>query len=469
MNSYYLFTSLLIIFFIINNSICNGEMKYIITEFASKYPYENEEHYFYDNYTNNYLFAKIKLGSNEQMVEMKIDLNKYETYIVKDDAVDKKLYIPYNTSSSKTFNTSIMFYSQYNDFQKAYLANDNLICNNGKNDITLNNFYFAYVDYGFNKFAGSVGFNLMNTAVYPVESMNYIDQLKNSSIISGYSMTIKFSSNYKGSLLIGPDVEEIIPKEIEKYKKSVIKASGKGINDGGKWLLEFERVIVGDSELLNSKLVEFDLKYDFIIATDEFSEFIFKNYFSKYFGTQRCIREELRTFKYFQGIKCKKDVDLKDFPNITFSIPPIEYEPFNLILDYKDLFEEIGDYKYFKIIITYNDEESSVGINKNWIFGKIFFKLYLVTFNKDRKDISIYYQEKKDSDNVEPNSKDSKSQLNEGDFNKIIWIWILIGILLIMSVIIILLLIKCVKQGHIIKKRNRLNILEDELSDENIN
>jgi hypothetical protein len=469
MNSNFLSPSILIIFFIIITSICKVGAKYIITEFILKYPLENETNYFYDDYTNNYLFAKIKLGSNMQTVEMKIDLNLYETYIVKEDIVDTKKYVPYNANASKTFNTSVHFYSQGSDFPSAYLANDNLIYNDGQNEFTLNNFYFAYVNVGFNKFAGSIGFNLKTSIVYPEQSMNYIDQLKNNSIISGYSLTIKFSSNYKGSLLIGADPEEIIPKEIEKYKKSVVKASGKGIIDDGKWVLELKQALIGDFELVKSNLVDFNLKYDFIMATDEFSDYIIKNYFNKYFVTEKCFREELRTFKYFQGIKCKKDVDVTDFPNITFSIYS-EFGPLYLVLDYEDLFEEKGDYKYFRIIITYNDDVSSIKINKNWIFGKLFFKLYLVTLNKDRKDITIYYQEKKKkgkdsaSDTVDPNS-----QLNEGESSKMILIWILIIILVIMAVIIAILLIKCIKQGKIIKRRNRLNILDDVLNDEKIN
>jgi hypothetical protein len=46
--------------------------------------------------------------------------------------------------------------------------------------------------------------------------MNFIDQLKNNSIISGYSLTIIFDTNYQGQLIIGPDMEDILPYEIDK-------------------------------------------------------------------------------------------------------------------------------------------------------------------------------------------------------------------------------------------------------------
>ena len=285
---------LLINLLIIKISSLNEEKenKYIITEFSSKYPYPYEKNYFYSNYTNNYLYANIRFGTHEQSVEMKIDLNSFEVYISKEDIVNKDLYIPYNISNSENFNSLYRFYSQKSDFSTALLSTDTLTINNGQKDIKLDKFYFAYVDEGFKKYAGSLGFNLLKTVIYPVESMNYIDQLKNNSIISGYSLTIKFTSNYKGQLLIGPDIEDIIPNEIFKdYKKKVVKASLKRTYDNGNWELELNRVIVGKAELYESKIVRFDLKYDFIIANDEFSEQISKEYFSTLFGADKCFKE----------------------------------------------------------------------------------------------------------------------------------------------------------------------------------
>ena len=130
--NYFLLTTI-IVSFIFNIYFCNEEkeVKYIITEITSKYPYKDEKNYFYENYTNNYLFAKIKLGSHQQIMEMKCDLNLYETYIVKKDIVNQQLYIPYEADLSTTFNTSKRFYSQKGDFSTALLSKDNLIVNNG--------------------------------------------------------------------------------------------------------------------------------------------------------------------------------------------------------------------------------------------------------------------------------------------------------------------------------------------------
>ena len=384
----------------------------------------------------------------------------YEVYIAKEDIVDKKHYTPYNINASNTFTNIIRFFSQESEFEKALLSKDSLIVNDGNKDIKADEFYFAYVDDGYNKFAGSIGFNMKKTIVFPEQSMNFIDQLKNNSIISGYSLTIKFDSNYKGKLFIGPDIDQIIPEEINDYKKQVIKASGEGFIKTGRWELDLNRVLVGESELFSSKKIHFDLAYDFIVGTDEFTEFISKNFFSSLFGTEKCIKEKIPSSSLYLGIKCLKSVNVKNFPDLKFDLST-DFEKFYLVMDYRDLFEEKGEYNYFKILIA-NNEISTITINSEWIFGKEFFKMNLITFNKDRKDITIYYKEKQKKEE----NGEAEAESNNKSNKNIILLWVLVVVLIIMAGVIAYLLLKCIKQGKIIKRRSRLNILEDELTPE---
>ena len=434
--------------------------KFVIANISTKYPEEGEQNYFYDHYIDNYLFLKIKLGSNEQNIEMKFELNNYETYIVKEDFVNKTEFTPFYTNTSTTFKTLKRFYSQKSEFTTALLSNDSLVVNNGKEDIKINNFYFAYLDQAWIKYPGSIGFNLLSGVSYPEESMNFIDQLKNNSIISGYSLTIKFDNNYQGQLIIGPDMEDILPYEIDKATRHSVYVEKPSYNNDGKWILKFDKVLVGTSELLYSKETILNLKYDFIISTDEYTEFIFKNFFSSFFGSNQCTKEKNNLFQYYYGVKCNKNVNIKNFPDLKFNIAT-KSEQFSLVLDYDDLFEEVGEYKYFKIILTNKTTETST-INNEWILGKYFFKKYLVTFNKDRNNINIYVTEKQKK---EEESDNSNSNLNEiSNYEK--WLWILVVVLLIMAGVIAYLLIKCIKQGKIIKKKSRLNILDDEMRDD---
>ena len=434
--------------------------KFVIANISTKYPEEGEKNYFYDHYIDNYLFLKIKLGSDEQNIEMKFELNNYETYIVKEDFVNKTEFTPFYTNTSTTFKTLKRFYSQKSEFTTALLSNDSLVVNNGKEDIKINNFYFAYLDQAWIKYPGSIGFNLLSGVSYPEESMNFIDQLKNNSIISGYSLTIKFDNNYQGQLIIGPDMEDILPYEIDKATRHSVYVEKPSYNNDGKWILKFDKVLVGTSELLYSKETILNLKYDFIISTDEYTEFIFKNFFSSFFGSKQCTKEKNNLFQYYYGVKCNKNINIKNFPDLKFNIAT-KSEQFSLVLDYDDLFEEVGEYKYFKIILTWKPTETST-INSEWTLGKYFFKKYLVTFNKDRNNINIYVTEKQKK---EEESDNSNSNLNEiSNYEK--WLWILVVVLLIMAGVIAYLLIKCIKQGKIIKKKSRLNILDDEMRDD---
>lgn len=436
--------------------------KFIIANITTKYPEEGEQKYFYDHYIDNYLFTKIKLGSDEQTIEMKLELNNYETYIVKDDFVNKTAFTPFYTNTSTTFKTLERFFSQKGEFSTALLSNDSLIVNNGKEDVKINNFYFAYLDQAWIKYPGSIGFNLLTGVSFPKESMNFIDQLKNNSIISGYSLTLKFDNNYQGQLIIGPDMEDILPYEIAKATRHSVYVDKPSYNNDGKWILKFDKVLVGTSELLYSKETNLNLKYDFIIATDEYTEFIFKNFFSSYFGSSQCTKEENKLFQYYYGVKCNKDVKIKNFPDLKFNIASKD-EQFSLVLDYDDLFEQVGEYKYFKIILTSKPTETST-INNEWILGKYFFKKYLMTFNKDRNNINIYVTEKQKKEEESENSN-SNSNFNEKSSYEI-WLWILVVVLFIMAGAIAYLLVKCIKQGKIIKNKNRLNILDDEMRDD---
>jgi len=156
-------------------------------------------------------------------------------------------------------------------------------------------------------------------------------------------------------------------------------------------------------------------------------------------------------YSYFYAVKCEKSIDIKSFPDLIFDFSS-EFEKVNLILDYNDLFEIKNDFIYFKMILTWTPEENII-INENWIFGKEFFKIFLVNFNKERKDISIYYKEKK------------KIFLEENTNIKN-WIFYLIIIIMIsMSGIIILLIVKFLKLKKVVKNRKRLNVLEVELTE----
>ncbi len=272
-----LFSSLL-------NIELNTEPKYIIMDFYSRYSEENTiNNYYLNNLSNNFIYTKINLGSNGQIVEMRIDLNNYITYIVNKDLIKDNNIFVFNPKSSNSFcNSSIIFSSYTNDIYNSFLSKDTLIFNYDNKKI--NDFNFAYANilsYYEDIPCGSIGFNYYKDYVIPTENLNLnlIDQLKDNDIISGYSLTINFTSNYKGQLILGPDIDEIYRTKYTNYNKKVIKITGGNNRIYNRWGLTFNNVKVGENELKYSKTSNFNLKENFIIATDEYSELIYSTFF----------------------------------------------------------------------------------------------------------------------------------------------------------------------------------------------
>lgn len=434
------------------------DFKYISIEFYSKYPAENNKNYFHENITKNYLFSKVYLGSNEQIIEMKLDLNYYETYILSNKIADKQLSF-FNKSLSHSFKTYDNFYPRNNEFSSGVLSSDDLIILNNTNKIKLQKFYLAYVEKGFKNFPGSIGFSLYKTIVFPKESMNLISQLKNKSFISECSFTFKFDNNdnikknYGGRVYIGADYEKINPTEMKKYKKYIIKSSQKGLNEGGIWQLDINEIYLGNNEYkidLNKK-AQFDFKYDFIIASDEYSNMIYKIFFKELFSSMKCFRENFVYYSYFYAVKCIKTININLFPDLIFDFSS-QFEKSNLILDYNDLFEIKDDFIFFKIILTWSVQEN-ININENWIFGKNFFNNFILSFNQERKDITIYYKQKEKNNDI-------------NNINNKEWIFlVLIILVIVLSGIICFLIYKFYKQKKIFKNKNRINFLNVELTE----
>ena len=187
------------------------------------------------------------------------------------------------------------------------------------------------------------------------------------------------------------------------------------------------------------------------MATDEYSKMIYKIFFKNLFSSLKCFREGFAYFSFYYTVKCEKSVDIKLFPDLIFDFSS-EFEKININLDYNDLFEIKDDFFYFKIILVWPSEEKII-INKNWIFGKEFFKIFKVNFNKERKDIIIYYKEK------------NKKLVEKNIIEKNWIILFLIIIIVFMIGLIIFLSDKFIRLKKLMKNRKRLNVLEVELTE----
>ena len=452
--NYYLLV--LIIISLINIGL-NIESKYIVIDFYSKYSEENiKNNYYHNNLTKNYVYTQLKLGSNEQLLEMRLDLNNYVTYIVNQDLIKEKNKISFNPQSSNTFyNLSIAFISYTNDLYNSFISKDTLTINNKK----LNDYYFAYaniLNYYDDIPPGSIGFNYYKDYIIPKENLNLIDQLKNNELISGYSLTFHFTSNYKGQLYLGADMDEIFSDKYSSSDKKIIKITGGNNRIYNRWGLTFNKIKVGEDELEYSTTANFNLREDFILATDEYSEIIFSKFFSELIHQNKCIKENYSYNINAYTIKCKKDTNIKHFPVLDFLLSDVDMEPFHLIFDYNSLFDVIGEYLYFKIILI-NRFDPTISVSIEWTFGKTFFKKHIMTLNKDKKTIT-FYNETNNSNNENTKEYELKNK------NKNAALIILSIILFILVLSTFFLLKKCIHQQIEINKRKKKNILVTEMS-----
>ena len=128
---------------------------------------------------------------------------------------------------------------------------------------------------------------------------------------------------------------------------------------------------------------------------------------------------------------------------------------FSFGFTYKDLFELKDNYYYFKIVVV-QKTDPSININVSWKFGKMFFRKFIITLNKDKKTITFYQKiggENGDNDD----GKKSHAQ-NDSNVLNIILIIVLFGI----CVILVIVIWKYCEQNKKIKNKERKNVLLDE-------
>ena len=89
---------------------------------------------------------------------------------------------------------------------------------------------------------------------------------------------------------------------------------------------------------------------------------------------------KINTGKQYTYYECNRDLDVSDFPKLSFYHKDIN---FTFVLTYEDLFEVINDKLYCKLIFQNN-------INTRWNLGIPFLKKYMMTFDQNKKLFGFY-------------------------------------------------------------------------------
>jgi hypothetical protein len=98
-----------------------------------------------------------------------------------------------------------------------------------------------------------------------------------------------------------------------------------------------------------------------------------------------CFEEQISFNTYdYVGIKCKKSLNITEFPNISFKL-----QFYSFTFGYKDLFHEDENYFYFLIVfkkINYYEGND----NEYWTFGVPFLNKYIFIFDSDSKTMTYF-------------------------------------------------------------------------------
>ena len=324
----------------------------------------------------NDLQIEISLGTPLQTFPLLIKLGQYPTFILTDKCpLDIKKF---NTNDSSTFREFSHIMSQY-DFHciNPTYATETFIY--GIEKVKASVFYFLIADnIKTESYLTSGEFGLSYSIYGSATKLNILDQLKEKKLIEKKVFYLDYNNENEGNLIIGN-----YPHFVNEKKFNVNNLHKTNIFDSSylnNWNLGFEK-IYSENEIVENEITNVYCEYEFgfIEGNNNYYNYIIKNFFDTYFKSNDCFEIQLNNSNKHFYIECNKNVKIKQFPNLIFQNLQLEY---NFTFDYKDLFYEFEDKYYFLIVF-----KKSLS---HWKFGNVFFKKYLIYFDKDNKMFGIY-------------------------------------------------------------------------------
>ena len=400
----------IILFFVIIYSVKTDYAIFDIITFKNNSLNEQEYiNYFYNNY-NNIIYSKITLGPNKEkyIMEIKSDSIGFTIFnhncdIPPIDNSKNTSYFP-NLANSTTIdfiddNETII----YGEYFTSILNNKIYIkTNEGEKQVDIDFVFSPRDDSNYTKnlilrpyTCFTLGF--ITAYIHGIEEIDKVDdyalnlifQFKREKIISTYNWFIEYDSNNdeNGKLILG-----IKPHNYnkDKYKEENERHINAIINKDKKiyWGIQVNEIFIKngtDSTMLIKDYMTCSLEPSLgIIIGPVAYKLIMEDYlFKPLIEENKCFKSKNILDNYIIYY-CKKGV--KDFlkksnyNNIYFLH---RFNGITFELNYEDLFEEKGDYIYFKVF--FNKEEADL-----WRLGKPFLRKYFFSYDLDGSSISFY-------------------------------------------------------------------------------
>ena len=374
---------------------------------------------FIENILDNKIITILNIGTPIQKIPTFITFNENYFYIS-----NNKIY---NNNLSKTymkeFDKEKDFTSE--QFKKGIISKESFIFKTIENkNIKIDNFSFILATDNLNVSLPSSSIGLKYKDYSSFLKGNLIYQLKDYSIINSYIFSIQFTSKNKGNLIIGNYPHEFDNKHYSKKYFSFCKAE---LDNRFSVFETLFHKIQYDNFSDDIKYANFSINIDGIIGSKQYQKYIKKTFFDKFLISRKCIEGKSKNLNYIY-YECDKNIDISKFNPIIFFHKYLNY---TFILDYNDLFEEINERLYFKVIFN------SFMVFK-WTLGVPFLNKYQFIFDYDKKIFGFY-----------------RKILNY-QFHYII---ILLFFLLLIIIVLIIILIKIISSKK--TRRIRANELND--------
>lgn len=328
---------------------------------------------------------------------------------------------------------------------------------------------------------------------------SFIEQLKRNGLIDNYIWNIFFfndenniktdydsfynkdNDEYEGVFVLGAPPHKYIKN---KFKEENLIEEYTYIDknietDWLQWGISFDEIYYFKNKtekeknwIMTTKVI-FDLGISYIIAPNEVFNRINYYYFNELIKNKIC---HLTSIKSYYMIYCNETFYAKGYikkiPDLNFYSKKYDY---NFILNYNDLFSSIqrGRYYIFNIIFECEEDgdEYEYFFGNKWIFGRIFFKKYQMTFDSDSKLIGFYNTKK--TQNIFPNDKEKIDRDNEDNqsnkkqsetFMKNIILVTIGGVIFIFLFSMFIFIVKKIllKNGFVLARKKHVNEINDD-------
>ena len=391
------------------------------------------ENYFESLFTNE-LKITLKVGSHRQSIPCYLNLNSHTVYISGSNADLKSNEPKYEEYKSKTYTNTSSSLSSESFYVIGMPSKDQIYIND--NQISDLKFYLAKTRFSSNDLIYSCMIGLGYEEVfyddddaqgYLTEIESFLTQMKNNQLINKKVFFIKYNTeDDNGEIVFGAFPHEVKDNSLGACtEKNYIESDNVYTGDFQIiWSIK-GYIYFGEKILFNYlSSIDFELNQGFIIGSYSYKKEVLNNFFNDKLSKEECFTHEIfQQKRAFDGYYCKKDVDISKMGDLKIILDKIKYK---IELNYNDLFTTKGDYVYFNVLFTQDEDD----FKNDFILGKPVFQKYPLVFNLVKRGEKIgFYNNFSYRNNGEDINNNEKNKSGSG--KKLTVVLIIIGIIII--------------------------------------